>query len=250
MSSGEKFEKLLKIMETLRGPEGCEWDKAQTHESLIPYIIEEAYELIEEIRKKDYKNMKEELGDILLQVVFHAQIAKENNEFTMDEVLDTLNEKLIRRHPHVFGSEKGYSYARWEEIKAKEKGEKQFSRVGKINYSLPALSLARRVQENAADVGFDWNNIKDVLNKVKEEIEELQNAKNKHEIEDEFGDLLFALVNLSRFLNIDPEISLRKSTEKFIKRFKKMEELIEKDGKIFEELSLKELDNYWEEAKK
>lgn len=249
MTTGEKFEKLLKIMEILRGPSGCEWDKAQTHESLIPYLIEEAYEFIEEVKNKNFENMKEELGDILLQVVFHAQIAKENNNFTIEDIIDNLNEKLIRRHPHVFGNELGYSYARWEEIKAKEKGEKSFSKIGKINYALPALSLARRVQENASDVGFDWDNIEDVLLKVKEEIEELKNTKNQKEKEEEFGDLLFALVNLSRFLKIDPEISLRKATEKFINRFQTMEKLVKNDNKKLEELSLEELDKYWEAAK-
>ncbi|MDK2885869.1 MAG: tetrapyrrole methylase family protein / MazG family protein [Thermosipho sp. (in: thermotogales)] len=249
MTTGEKFEKLIKIMETLRGPNGCEWDKAQTHETLIPYLIEEAYEFIDEVKNRNYENMKEELGDILLQIVFHAQIAKENNKFSIDDIIDHLNEKLIRRHPHVFGNEAGYSYARWEEIKAKEKGEKTFSKIGKINYALPALSLARRVQENAADLGFDWDNIEDVLLKVKEEIEELKNAKNHEEKEEEFGDLLFALVNLSRFLKIDPEISLRKATEKFVRRFQKMENLIKKDNKNLEELSLEELDKYWEASK-
>ncbi|SHH20655.1 nucleoside triphosphate pyrophosphohydrolase [Thermosipho atlanticus] len=250
MTVGEKFEKLLKIMEILRGPNGCDWDKSQTHETLIPYLIEESYEFIDEIRNKNYDNMKEELGDILLQIVFHSQIAKENNKFTIDDVLDILIEKLIRRHPHVFGNAKGYSYARWEEIKAKEKGTEKYSRIGKINYALPSLSLARRVQENAADVGFDWDNLDDVLSKIKEEIDEFKEAKNTKEKEEEFGDLLFALVNLSRFLKIDPEISLRKATEKFIKRFQKMEKLIERDNKTFENLSLDELNTYWEEAKK
>ncbi|ABR31363.1 pyrophosphatase [Thermosipho melanesiensis] len=247
--TGEKFEKLLEIMKTLRGPNGCDWDKKQTHESLIPYLIEESYELVEEIKAKNYKNMAEELGDILLQVIFHSQIATENNSFTIDDVIDTLIEKLIRRHPHVFGTEKEFSYKRWEKIKALEKGEKKYSIIGKVNKSLPALSLSRRIQENAATVGFDWNNIEDVYDKVYEELNELKKAKNDYEIEEEFGDLLFSLVNLSRFLKVDPEVSLRKATEKFIKRFQKMEELILKDGKKLENLSIDELNQYWEESK-
>ena len=247
---GIKFEELVSIMEKLRGPNGCEWDKKQTHESLIPYLIEESYELIEEIKNKNYENMKEELGDILLQVIFHCQIAKENGKFTINDVIEVLTNKLIRRHPHVFGDEKEFSYARWEKIKASEKGEKEFSRIGKVNNALPALSFSRRIQENAANVGFDWEKLEEVYDKVEEELEELKQANSKEEIEEEFGDLLFSIVNLSRFLNVDPEYALRKATEKFINRFKKMEKLIEKDGKSIENLSLDELNEYWEESKK
>ncbi|POZ88687.1 MULTISPECIES: nucleoside triphosphate pyrophosphohydrolase [Petrotoga] len=247
---GEKFEELMKVMKRLRGPKGCDWDKAQTHDSLKPYIIEEAYELVDSIDEQDITKIKEELGDILLQVVFHSTIAEENNEFFTIEVINELIEKLVRRHPHVFGDEKVYSYARWEEIKAKENGEKNFSRIGKLNKALPALSLARRIQENAAAVGFDWLEVKDVLDKVKEEVEELNEAKTQAELEEEFGDLLFALVNLARFLKIDPEVSLRKASEKFIERFNQMEKAIEKDGKEFEALNLDELDKYWEFIKK
>ena len=240
----------MKVMKRLRGPKGCDWDKAQTHDTLKPYIIEEAYELVDSIDEKDIRKIKEELGDILLQFVFHTTIAEESNEFSTFEVIDELINKLVRRHPHVFGDEKGYSYARWEEIKAKENGEKNFSRIGKLNKALPALSLARRIQENAAAVGFDWIEVKDVLDKVKEEVDELNEAKTQPEVEEEFGDLLFALVNLARFLSIDPEVSLRKASEKFIERFNQMEKAIEKDGKEFEALNLDELDKYWELIKK
>ncbi len=250
MELGEKFEELYNTMKQLRGPNGCEWDKVQTHESLKSYVIEEAYELVEAIDEKDSSKIKEELGDILLQVVFHSIIAEENNQFSTFEVIDNLIQKLIRRHPHVFGSEKSYSYARWEEIKAKEKGEKKYSRIGKMNKALPALSLARRVQENAATVGFDWTDINDVWNKVEEEFRELKEAKNDEEILEEFGDLLFALVNLARFLNIDAEYSLRKATEKFVRRFQQMEEKIESLGEDFESLNLQELDNFWNVVKK
>nr|WP_121957217.1 nucleoside triphosphate pyrophosphohydrolase [Petrotoga sp. 9PWA.NaAc.5.4] len=250
MKSNEKFEELLNVMRTLRGENGCDWDKAQTHESLKPYVIEEAYELVEAIDEKDNIKIKEELGDILLQVIFHTIIAEENKEFTTEEVIDYLIKKLIRRHPHVFGNSEGYSYAQWEKIKAEEKGEETYSRIGKLNKALPALSLARRVQENAAAVGFDWVEIIDVIDKVREEIGELKEAKNQSEVEEEFGDLLFALVNLGRFLNIDPEVSLRKATEKFIRRFNQMEKKIKKEGKEFERMDLKELDTYWNIVKK
>ncbi|RAO99686.1 pyrophosphatase [Petrotoga sp. 9PW.55.5.1] len=250
MDLGNRFEELVRVMKTLRGPQGCDWDKEQTHQSLKPYIIEEAYELVEAIDEEDKLMIKEELGDVLLQVVFHSVIAEEKNDFYTIEVIDNLIQKLVRRHPHVFGDKRGYSYARWEEIKAQEKGNKNYSRIGKFNKALPALSLARRVQENAAAVGFDWTEIKDVKDKVEEELNELNAAKNRKEVEEEFGDLLFALVNLARFLKVDPEVSLRKATEKFIKRFNKMEKIIENDKKEFESLNLKEFDEYWESVKR
>ncbi|MGC8820123.1 MAG: nucleoside triphosphate pyrophosphohydrolase [Fervidobacterium sp.] len=236
-------------MATLRSKNGCDWDKAQTHESLMPYLIEEAYEVLNAIDMRDDEELKEELGDVLLQVVFHAQIAKERNAFDIFDVIKTLSDKLIRRHPHVFGDAQGYSYARWEEIKAKEKGSKKRTSIGDVNHALPGLSLARRVQENAAGVGFDWVKIEDVWDKVHEEIEELKNAKTLEETEEEIGDLLFAVVNLSRFLNVDPEVAIRKATEKFISRFEKMEKLIQNDGKKVEDLSLEELDKYWNRIK-
>jgi tetrapyrrole methylase family protein/MazG family protein len=247
--AGKEFEKLIEIMATLRGENGCDWDKAQTHESLKPYLIEEAYEVLKAIDNKDDEELKEELGDVLLQVIFHSQIATERGAFSISDVIKTLSDKLIRRHPHVFGEAKGYSYARWEEIKAKEKGEKKRTSIGDVNHALPGLSLARRVQENAASVGFDWVEIEDVWSKVEEEINELRNAKSQEEIEEELGDLLFAIVNLARFLNVDPESAVRKATEKFIMRFEKMEREIEKNGKNIEEMSLEELDTYWNKIK-
>lgn len=246
---GEVFERLVEVMERLRSPEGCEWDRAQTHESLKPYLIEEAYEVLNAIDSGDDEELKEELGDVLLQVIFHAQIAAERGAFNIKDVIEVLTGKLIRRHPHVFGDAQGYSYARWEEIKAKEKGQKKRTSIGDVNHALPGLSLARRVQENAAGVGFDWTRIEDVWSKVHEEIEELKNTKSYEEIEEELGDLIFAIVNLSRFLNVDPETAVRKATEKFIQRFEKMERLIEMDGKKLEELPLEVLDRYWELAK-
>ncbi len=242
---GESFEKLVSIMGRLRAPGGCDWDRAQTHESLKPYLIEEAYELLDAIDREDDEEIKEELGDVLLQVVFHAQIASERGAFNIGDVVDTLSEKLVRRHPHVFKGEGKYSYERWESIKAEEKKEEKKSAIGKINPALPALSMARRVQENASAVGFDWDNVNDVLEKVKEELDEFKENPS----EDEFGDILFSLVNLSRFLGFDPERALRKATEKFVERFHRMEELIRKEGKELRELSLEEMNRYWEEVK-
>ena len=242
---GESFERLVEVMERLRSPGGCDWDRAQTHQSLKPYLIEEAYELLDAIDSGNDEAMKEELGDVLLQVVFHTQIAKERKAFDIKDVVDFLTEKLIRRHPHVFKNEGKFSYERWEEMKAKEKGKKKKSSIGDVNQALPALSLARRMQENASALGFDWQDTEGVIEKVKEELEEFKENPS----EEEFGDLLFSLVNLSRFLGIDPERALRKATEKFLKRFAKMEELIEKDGKDIKELSITEMDKYWEEAK-
>ena len=249
---GRSFEKLVNIMKRLRGPGGCDWDRAQTHESLKPYIIEEAYELLNAIESGDTEELKEELGDVLLQVVFHSQIASERGAFDISDVVETLCEKLIRRHPHVFGKSGGYSYKQWEDIKAREKSKKSVSRIGDLNPALPALSMARRIQENASAVGFDWENIEEVFEKVLEELEELKRSLSngdRKRISEELGDLLFSVVNLSRFLNVDPESALRKATERFWRRFRRMEEMIEKDGLKFEDLSIEELDRYWEKVK-
>jgi len=247
---GRSFEKLVNIMKRLRGPGGCDWDRAQTHESLKPYIIEEAYELLNAIESGDTEELKEELGDVLLQVVFHSQIASERGAFDISDVVETLCEKLIRRHPHVFGKSGRYSYKQWEDIKAREKSKKSVSRIGDLNPALPALSMARRIQENASAVGFDWENIEEVFEKVLEELEELKRSLSngdRKRISEELGDLLFSVVNLSRFLNVDPESALRKATERFWRRFRRMEEMIEKDGLKFEDLSI--LDRYWEKVK-
>ncbi|MEA2066361.1 MAG: nucleoside triphosphate pyrophosphohydrolase [Thermotogota bacterium] len=246
------FDELIDVMRVLRSENGCEWDKEQTHETLKPYMIEEAYEVLEAIENCSDKELKEELGDLLLQVIFHAQIARERAAFDIYDVIETLKDKLIRRHPHVFGDSEGYSYKQWEEIKAEEKGKNMSSSIGKLNMALPALSLARRVQENAAAVGFDWTKIEDVVEKVHEELEELKEARkkdDKNEIDEELGDLLFAMVNLSRFMNIDPEVSLNKATKKFMNRFEVLERLIKEDGKNINNMTLNELDNYWEKVK-
>ncbi|MEN3008925.1 nucleoside triphosphate pyrophosphohydrolase [Pseudothermotoga sp.] len=248
----EEFERLVQIMETLRSERGCEWDRSQTHDSLKPYMVEETYELLDAIDEKNDTKMREELGDVLLQVIFHSQIAKERNAFDVLDVLQTLNEKLIRRHPHVFGDSPGYSYEQWERIKSQEKGSTKTSAIGELNKALPALSLARRIQENAAAVGFDWPDVSGALEKVKEEVKELEEALQNGDskcVEEELGDLLFAVVNIARFSNVDPEVALRKATEKFASRFRMVENFAKERGLELNKMTLEQLDALWEEAK-
>lgn len=176
---GEQFQKLVSIMQKLRSPDGCEWDRKQTHHSLKPYLVEEVFELIEAIDQSEDEKLKEELGDVLLQVIFHCQIASERGAFNISDVVTFLSEKLVRRHPHVFSDSPGYSYEQWERIKSSEKGEQKSSAIGRLNHALPALSLARRIQENAAAVGFDWPDISGAMEKVKEEVGELEDQLNR-----------------------------------------------------------------------
>ncbi len=247
----EKPENIFKVIETmkkLRAPGGCEWDAKQTHESLKPYIIEEAFEVVEAIDSKDPHKLKEELGDVLLQIIFHSLIGEENGEFDFYDIAKDLNAKLIRRHPHVFGNAKGYSYERWEDIKASEKKEKK-RKIGKVNSALPGLSMARRVQENAAEYNFDWDSPEPVFNKVLEEIDELRRTTTQDERTEEIGDLIFAVVNLARHLNIDPEVAVRKSTEKFIDRFERMSKIAEKKGIEFKSQPIEIMEKLWQKAK-
>lgn len=249
---GEQFQKLVSIMQKLRSPDGCEWDRKQTHHSLKPYLVEEVFELIEAIDQSEDEKLKEELGDVLLQVIFHCQIASERGAFNISDVVTFLSEKLVRRHPHVFSDSPGYSYEQWERIKSSEKGEQKSSAIGRLNHALPALSLARRIQENAAAVGFDWPDISGAMEKVKEEVGELEDAiksEGRQELEEELGDLLFAVVNIARFLQLDPEIALRKSTRKFVERFQMVEEFVRERKLDLKKLSLDQLDELWEEAK-
>ena len=240
-----KFDELIKIVKKLRAPDGCEWDREQTHESLIPYLLEETHEVIESIENKDFKSLKEELGDLMLHVIFQADLADENNKFSVEEILDGINKKLINRHPHIFldSSDNTSKQGSWEATKKKEK--KRDSVLEGVPKSLPALLQSRRIQEKAADVGFDWEKNSQVIAKVDEEIAELKDAiKINKGINEEFGDVLFSLVNLSRHLDIDPESSLKKSTIKFISRFKEIEKKVD-----IEKLSLEELDKIWNENK-
>ena len=242
----DKFNKLIKIVKKLKAPDGCEWDRKQTHQSLTPYLLEETHEVIEAIENKDYDALKEELGDLLLHVIFQADLASDKNKFSVEELLDGINNKLIRRHPHIFLDDFNHSYKKrsWEAIKKKEKNRD--SVLDGVPKSLPALLQSRRIQEKAAGVGFDWDNNSQVLDKVEEEILELKESiiKNKG-INEELGDVLFTLVNLSRHLDIDPELSLKRSTEKFMRRFKAIEDEVD-----IEKLSLEELDGIWNRNKK
>lgn len=240
-------------MATLRSPEGCPWDREQTHETLRPYLLEETYEVLEAIDKHDDANLKEELGDLLLQIVFHAQIARDDNRFTIDDVIDGIAEKLIRRHPHVFADAviktASEQTVHWEKVKKKE-GKR--SAIDGIPSELPSLTRARRMQEKAASTGFDWTAIDDVHSKVREELEELDEAmqgENSEHITEEFGDLLFALVNLARFLALDPEAALRKAVNKFADRFKKVEKTVQENSQDMHTMTLEELDEIWETVK-
>jgi len=245
---------LVEVMKRLRGENGCPWDIEQSHQSLKPYLLEETYEVLEAIDAGDDEKLKEELGDLLLQIVFHAQIASEQKRFTIDDVARSIVSKLRRRHPHVFGEvqvrDSDEVLENWERIK---KGEGKRSVLEGVPEYLPALLKARRVQEKVRRVGFDWDSVDGPLNKVIEEIKELRNAiekRNREEVEEEFGDILFSLVNVSRFLGIDAEEALRKSIRKFIHRFKSVEDRVSRRGeKPLESHSIEELDKLWEESK-
>ena len=249
--SDHKIEKLIKIMDELR--EKCPWDKKQTIQSLRHLTIEEVYELSESIQNQNYDEIKKELGDLLLHIVFYSKIASENNKFSFDDVIEDICKKLVDRHPHIYGnlnvSSEDDVKSNWEKIKLKEGRKSILSGVPK---SLPTLIKSYRIQEKVSGVGFDWKLKKDVISKIKEEINELEVEVNNDtsNIEDEFGDLLFSLVNYSRFLKINPDDALNKTNEKFIKRFKKMENIIQNDAKKIDNLDLKELNHYWLIAKK
>lgn len=248
---------LENIMSTLRGPNGCDWDKEQTHESLKKYIIEEAYELCQAIENDDIDEIIEELGDILLQVVFHAQVGKEDGFFDMKEVVNGICTKLIHRHPHVFKNEDldmTKFEKTWEELKQEEKGESSISEgLKRIPKHLPALTKADKIQYKAALVGFDWDNIDGVFEKIQEEYKELLDEYkqgNIKYIKEELGDLLFSIVNLARFLHIDSEEALNGTSYKFINRFEFMEQRASELHKKIEELTLDEMEELWKEAKK
>lgn len=257
MNSG-KLERLIDIMKLLRSAEGCPWDREQTHESLKKYLIEETYEYLEVVDLKDKARMCEELGDVLLQIVFHARIAEENGDFNIEDVINGVCEKMIHRHPHVFGDVSAETSSQvlknWEEIKKKEKGvTDQTSVLQDVPKNLPALMRSYKVQQKAAQVGFDWTDTGDVFAKIREEIDELEAEYKKHNksgIEDELGDVLFSIVNLSRFLKVHPELSLTQSANKFINRFEYIEKQAAEQGKKLNEMSLDEMETLWVEAKK
>jgi len=251
------LERLLNIMEKLRSPEGCPWDREQTHQTLKRYLIEEAYEVLEAIDSGDPELLAEELGDVLLQVVFHAQIAKELGTFSMDEVIDGICEKLIRRHPHVFADTEvasvGEVMRNWDAIKKTEKhGRERTSILDGVPKKFPALMRAEKIQKKAAKVGFEWDDIDGAFAKVEEELGELRAALESGEaakINDEFGDVLFALVNVARYAKVDPELALQHATNKFVQRFHFIEEQAQAQGRSLEEMSLAEMDAIWDQAK-
>jgi tetrapyrrole methylase family protein / MazG family protein len=252
------FGELVDIMARLRGEDGCPWDREQTHESIKPYFVEETYEVLEAIDEGSPNKLCEELGDVMLQVVFHARMAEETGLFTVADVLRTIGEKLIRRHPHVFGSVEANTAQEvlfnWEQIKQAErkKATGKASVLDGVPRELPALLRAHRLQEKASRVGFDWKEIDPVLQKVEEELGELRmamQAENPARMEDELGDLLFSLVNLSRFIEVNPEEALRKTIARFIHRFRYIEEALAARGTSPGQTSLEEMDALWDQAK-
>lgn len=248
--------RLLDIMAELRSDHGCPWDREQDHKSLRKYLIEEAYEVIDAIDKEDDDLLVEELGDLLLQVVFHAQLGKETKRFTFADVADGVSAKMVRRHPHVFGSDhcdtSDEVLDRWAEIKDEEKAEKgKNERLLDLPKQFPALYRSQKIQKKASQVGFDWDNDDDIKAKVMEEIEEFTAALNGDgDPQEELGDILFAVVNWSRFHHIDAEEALRESNEKFIRRFYAMEDKLAADNCDPSTMTLEELDAYWEKVKK
>ncbi len=255
----KEFSTLREVIADLRGPEGCPWDKKQTHLSLKKYLIEESYELLDAIDRDDIDNMIEELGDVLLQVMLHAQIGEDEGMFSIEDVLEGISRKMIRRHPHVFGGIKADNadevIKNWEQIKAEEKGEQKSSDslLDQTEKGLPALLRAYEVQKSAAKVGFDWDHAREAMEKVKEETKEFEEVLAKQEKKrqlEEMGDLLFAVVNVARLAKIHPEEALQAANEKFYRRFAFIEEEVRKSGRPFDDFSLEELDLYWDEAKK
>lgn len=244
------LKELIETVAILRSENGCEWDRQQTHQSIRQNMLEEAYEAAEAIDEKNVEHLKEELGDVLLQVVLHSQIAKDNQEFDIQDVAKMLNDKLIHRHPHVFGNEKTADTKKilenWEKLKAQEKTERKRTMDG-IPSTLPSLLRAMKISKKAVRSGFEWQNYSQLLDCFKSEIKEFEEAKTFDEKEEEFGDILFSLVNVARWNKIDPEVALAKANVKFIKRFNKLEELAEKQ---LSELSFEEYEELWAQAKK
>lgn len=255
----DKFDKFVEIIATLRGENGCPWDKKQTHDSLLQFLFEETNEVADTIVSKDYKHLQEELGDLLLQIVLHSQIAKENNEFTISDVIDSISEKMIRRHPHIFAGVKVNSEDEvnqlWEEIKKKEQKDnvdKEESILDKIPQELPTLSKTKKIQKEVIKNGFDWpkEDYLSVIGKVREEIEEIEDAiknKNFEHIEAEIGDLLFATIHLALHLDVDAETALFKCNDRFSQRFRLVE--LQAKEKKMKDYSLKELHQFWKNAK-
>lgn len=259
-TAGEKFQELVAIMARLRGPDGCPWDREQTFDSIKPYTLEETYEVLDAIDRRDWNEVAEELGDLLLQVVFYSQIASEEKRFDIGDSLDAINQKLIRRHPHVFGEESAQTPGDvkriWGEIKAaekKEKGKDDHSLLASVPRAMPALVEAQQIASRAAGVGFDWENAEGVIEKLHEELGELDEARrgaSHEELENEIGDLLFVLVNLARWVKVDPEQALRRTNSKFRERFGYIERKLGERGKKPADSNIEEMEALWQEAKR
>jgi len=251
------FPSLVRIMERLRGEGGCEWDRVQTHASLRQYLLEEAHEVVDAISRKDPGLLREELGDLLLQILFHAQIAREQGDFDITDVISSISEKMVRRHPHVFSDASASTpeavSLQWEQIKKTMENRNHSSLIGGVPRSFPALLRGAKITKKAARAGCDGENTGQVLRKVEEEMEELKEAISGGEpekMEHELGDMLFALVNLARFLNVNPEVAMASANERFERRFEAMEKIAEESGCSIEKTDLQTLDLFWEKAKK
>jgi MazG family protein len=270
LSAGEWFEKLVAVQARLRAPSGCPWDREQTHQTLRTYLIEEAYEVLDALDSGDSAKFAEELGDLLLQIVFHSQIAREEGRFTISDVIREIYEKMVRRHPHVFGETRAKDSAEvlknWEQIKAAERRSKseedepagsrpakEASLLDGVSRGLPATLEGLQLTRKAARIGFDWDDTGGVFEKIAEETEELKKAlkfSDGHEVEEELGDLLFAAVNLSRFLKVDPEIALKKANAKFSRRFRAMEQRARENRQEFKDLPREEMETLWDATKR
>jgi MazG family protein len=259
--TGRKFSELVEVMARLRAPGGCPWDRKQTFETIKTYLLEEAYEVMDAIDREDWQGLEEELGDLLLQPVFFAEMAAEQGLFTINDSLDAINQKLVRRHPHVFGDAQAATpdevKVHWDRIKKTEKAEQGAAPAASIlegvPRNLPALMEADKVSHKAAGLGFDWPDIRGVLAKVREEAEELAAAQEEgdaRQVEHELGDLLFTVVNLARRVKVDPEQALRKSTARFRGRFAHVEERAAESGQAFAEIPLARMEEWWQEAKR
>lgn len=286
-TTGERFERAVAIMERLRASGGCPWDREQTFDSIKPYTLEETYEVIEAIENRDWDELSGELGDLLLQVLFYAEMAKEQGTFSVDEILDRLSKKLIDRHPHVFGEAKADTSAdvkrNWEALKVEERKKRAGSEaeaatasvMAGISSAMPAMLEASKISSRAAQVGFDWPNIEGLFEKLDEETKELREhlresvepvrpqgrgvagagrqafpEELRERVEEEVGDLFFVLVNLARYLSVDPESALRKTNRKFKRRFQKMEQRLAEDGRSAEQAGMEELEALWQQAKR
>jgi MazG family protein len=259
-TAGDKFQQLVEIMARLRGPNGCPWDREQNFDTIKAYTLEETYEVLDAIDRRDWDELREELGDFLLQAVFYAQMAEEQKLFGITDALDAINQKLIRRHPHVFGEETadtaGDVKRIWGEVKAaekKEKGKDEQSLLASVPRAMPALVEAQQIASRAAGVGFDWETAEQVIEKLHEELGELAEARrgaSHEELEGEIGDLLFVLVNLARFVKVDPEQALRRTNAKFRERFGYIERKLAERGKKLSESNIEEMEELWQEAKR